>query len=504
MAHINHKLSALLLSFPIFIWGMNATGLTMAADDVIARAMKLYEQHHYAEATQILRQNILKMSAAQQTSADLVLGMSYLSSAILYRELYQTALIIELDYLTQLSKQHTGKASNLVDLYLGQALLESGKPVDATKHFQKFAEKMEDQSTLKHASNIELGIAYSQLKRSKEATLAWSGFDTKVPQTKAALAGAYALLKLQKHKPVAMAEAATAEKQNLNSTLDVRMIRNLLRAYSHSGATEKALLLLESSELKHASFVENLSASKSIRYYDTSLLHDIAETHLAASIMYLELASHDAKLKNTASYFLVDAYLQQGNAEASLRLAGNILTQEQLPPKYRVITQVRKASAHDLAGQGAEAMTQWRTIAEKATDDPGLLAVVMLACIQAKVDCTKLEKQALSVAEKGEGKKYFSLNAALGKYYVLLKDFPKAELYMEAGRDKANKNKIEINDPAMLVNLAEAYYRNKKFSETLEIYFELSKQYPVVRQIQEAMQGIYAMEHQSAGEVKIY
>ena len=46
--------------------------------------------------------------------------------------------------------------------------------------------------------------------------------------------------------------------------------------------------------------------------------------------------------------------------------------------------------------------------------------------------------------------------------------------------------------------------RDKKFSETLEIYIEIAKQYPVVRQIQETMQGIYAMEQQSAGEVKIF
>jgi pentatricopeptide repeat protein len=75
---------------------------------------------------------------------------------------------------------------------------------------------------------------------------------------------------------------------------------------------------------------------------------------------------------------------------------------------------------------------------------------------------------------------------------------------MEAGRDKSNKNKIESNDPLMLVSLAEAYYRTKKFSEALEIYFEMSKQFPEVRQIQEAMQGIYSMEHKSAGDVKIF
>jgi hypothetical protein len=56
----------------------------------------------------------------------------------------------------------------------------------------------------------------------------------------------------------------------------------------------------------------------------------------------------------------------------------------------------------------------------------------------------------------------------------------------------------------MLVNLAEAYYRTKKFSESLEIYFEMSKRFPVVRQIQEALQGVYSIEHKSAGDVKIF
>jgi hypothetical protein len=32
----------------------------------------------------------------------------------------------------------------------------------------------------------------------------------------------------------------------------------------------------------------------------------------------------------------------------------------------------------------------------------------------------------------------------------------------------------------------------------------MSKQFPEVRQIQEAMQGIYSMEHKSAGDVKIF
>jgi hypothetical protein len=74
---------------------------------------------------------------------------------------------------------------------------------------------------------------------------------------------------------------------------------------------------------------------------------------------------------------------------------------------------------------------------------------------------------------------------------------------MEAGRDKSNKNKIEANDPEMLAGLAEAYYRTKQFSEGLEIFFEMSQEFPVVRQIQEAVQGVYSMEQRSAGDVRI-
>jgi tetratricopeptide (TPR) repeat protein len=107
-------------------------------------------------------------------------------------------------------------------------------------------------------------------------------------------------------------------------------------------------------------------------------------------------------------------------------------------------------------------------------------------------------------AEAGEGRKIRSLNIALGRLYLLRGDYGRAVTYLEAGRDKSNKNRIESNDPVMLVKLAAAYYRGRQFSESLEIYFEMSKHFPVVRRIQEALQGMYAMEHKSAGDVKIF
>jgi tetratricopeptide (TPR) repeat protein len=148
-------------------------------------------------------------------------------------------------------------------------------------------------------------------------------------------------------------------------------------------------------------------------------------------------------------------------------------------------------------------MAVWDELVQKKPEDPDLIAEILFACSLLKMECPKVLQKAAGMVEAGDGKRFSQLNAAIGKYYLGRLDNTKAISYLEAGRDKSNKNKIESNDPILLVSLAEAYYRTKKFSEALEIYFEMSKQFPEVRQIQEAIQGVYAVEHKSAGDVKI-
>jgi len=127
----------------------------------------------------------------------------------------------------------------------------------------------------------------------------------------------------------------------------------------------------------------------------------------------------------------------------------------------------------------------------------------VLGCAEAQAQCTKVLARAGQAAEAGDVRRTQRLGYALGVYYLRKQDFARAIAYMEGGRDKSNKNKIEANDPEMLAALAEAYYRTKKFSEGLEIFFEMSQEFAVVRQIQEAVQGVYSMEQRSAGDVRI-
>lgn len=475
-----------------------------AADngDVTARALKLYEKHRYAEAARLLQHDLATMDADRKAAASLALGMNYLGSGTLYRDLKQMALAIELDYLTQLSRQKSAVPSRYADYYLGQVLFESGKPAEAVTHLRKFAAAAPE--AMKPFALIELGLVYNKQKQAQKVSETWLSLDQSKPEIKAALAGAYALSGVQEQKAVSMADAAMSEAKLQGYTPTSRMLRNLLRAYSHGGAPAKAMALLNVHEFKDASYVEDIGVSKSISFYDVSLFGDMSNTHLNMAVIYLEQASRDAKLAATASFYLADAYLQLGKVEQSLRSAAAFLSQPKVPMQYRSVALANQASAHSFAGRKTDAMAAWLSLADKAGEDLDVLAVVMQSCAQAKTDCAQLEKLALIALEKGEGKKTFSLSAALGKYYLQQKDYVKAVLYMEAGRDKAHKNKIEVNDPLMLIGLAEAYYRNKNFSENLEIYFELGKHYPVVRQIQEAMQGIYAMEQQSAGDVKIF
>ncbi|MGB5079913.1 MAG: hypothetical protein WBO23_04125, partial [Burkholderiales bacterium] len=154
-------------------------------------------------------------------------------------------------------------------------------------------------------------------------------------------------------------------------------------------------------------------------------------------------------------------------------------------------------------GRGAEAESTWSAMAEQASD-PEVFSDIVLGCAAVQAACVKVLARAGQMVEAGDGRRFRRLNFALGSYYLRNKDSVRAIAYMEAGRDKSNKNKIEANDPEMLAGLAEAYFRAKKFSESLEIFFEMSSEFPVVRQIQDAMQGVYSMEQRSAGDVKIF
>ena len=475
-----------------------------AADDVVTRAMKLYEKRHYVEGASVLREDSASIEQGKQGAANLALGMIYFKNAMLHRELYHAAVEASQDYLKKLSAAQGKDRSRFADLYFGQALVESGKAGAAATYLEKFSANGGAGPRNRAIAKVSLGLGYYQNNESKKGTELWRGIDVSDPEVKAELAAAFSKVGLVDKNPFLIAEGILSEMKRSGKPLSMRMIKNLVAIYARRpGLTEKGLDLLTRSDLKAFSYREALGKSKVIHFYDLSLLNDMATLYGQASLVYLEKAMADPKVKEAATFYLGQAYGLFGSIEESSKIAASFIATSEMPYTYKDRIRVRQGANLYVKNRPIDAGAVWDELMQKKPEDPDLIAEILFTCSRIKMEYPKALHKAIAMVEAGEGKRFSHLNVAIGKYYLGRSDHAKALLYLEAGRDKSNKNKIESNDPILLVSLAEAYYRTKKFSEALEIYFEMSKQFPEVRQIQEAIQGVYAIEHKSAGDVKI-
>jgi tetratricopeptide (TPR) repeat protein len=280
-------------------------------------------------------------------------------------------------------------------------------------------------------------------------------------------------------------------------------VKNCIGVYGRAGVPDKGFDLLPRADLKSCFYREAIGKSKVLSFYDVQLLSNLSVFYLQASLAALERASADQQLKGFASYYLGEAHVLAGNADQAAKATAAFLAAPQMPPQYKNKAMVRQGAIQHGKGKQSEAIGVWNDLTRKQPGDPELLAEILITCNRLRINCPSVAQTSAAAVESGDGKRFAILNVGLGRYSLGKKDLGRAVTYLETGRDKGNKNKIESNDPLMLVSLSDAYYRTKKFSEALEIYFEMSKQFPQVRQIQEALQGIYSMEHKSAGDVKI-
>jgi tetratricopeptide (TPR) repeat protein len=386
---------------------------------------------------------------------------------------------------------------------MGQTLLEAGKSAPALNYLEKFAnaEKLDPDS--KSRARAAIGLCYALQGNLPRAEEAWAGLDKADPEGRAALAAAWSRAGLKDRRSVMLADESITAVKKGRGTFSLRHVKSLLSVYAAAGLFEKGLEAARYAELNAYSYRESLGKTKVISFYDVSLLGDLGKLYLQAATSALEKAAGDAKLKETASFYLGEAYALAGNIDQSMKTTGLFIASSTMPVQYRDKATVRQAANQYQKGRQFDAIGMWDELSKKQPQDPDLLAEILLVCGRLRIDCPGVAQKSAAAVETGEGKRFAGVQVALGRYFFAKKDYPKAAAYLETGRDKGNKNKIESNDPLMLISLADVYYRTKKFSEALEIYFEMSKQFPAVRQIQEALQGIYAMEHKSAGDVKI-
>ena len=516
MTRRHRPLFAPQFSLGLAVWltlGLGIGTAAYGADDPVSAATKLYEKRRYEQAARVLEDALARADAGGRAQAQLVLGMIYLRNADLHEALARTAAAVELDYLDKLLKTGTEGRSRYARLYLAEALFARGDMREAARHFEQVRADSGLESRYRAIASIGLGSALWAQRDAERARDLWAGA---APDSSVRGQGGAAEITLA--RAAAQGRARVADAKSLLRAADdtgrarelsPRARRYLIEIYLAAGAPDKALAVARAADLGTASYVERFKVAqgskgtaKSIAFYDLALLTDLAQLYRELARRQLEQAADDARMKPSAEYYLAEALNGLGANDQALTYVQAFLARPQAPAQYRERARARQALIAHRQGRRAEAESAWTAMAEQASD-PEVLADIVLGCADAQARCAKVLARVGQVTEAGDGRRYQRLNFALGSYYLRKKDYARAIAYMEAGRDKSNKNKIEANDPEMLAGLAEAYYRTKKFSEGLEIFFEMSQEFPVVRQIQEAVQGVYSMEQRSAGDVRI-
>ncbi len=481
--------------------GLGVSAPASAADDPVGAAMKLYEKHRYEQAARMLEDALARLDAERRAQAQLVLGMIYLRNADLHEALARTAATAELDYLDKLLKTSTEGRSRYARLYLAEALFARGNAAEAGRHFEQVRADPGIEGRYRAVASVGLASVLWAQRDAERAHALWAdaGGAEEIKLARAAAQGRARAVDMKLLRRVADDASRARE-------LSPRTRRYLIEIYLAAGAPDKALAVASAADLGMASYVERFKVikgtAKSISFYDLALLTDLARLYRELAQRQLEQAADDARIRPSAEYYLAEVLNALGSSDEALTYVRAFLARPQTPPQYRQRALARQALIAHRQGRRAEAESAWAAMAEQGSD-PEVLADIVLGCVDAQAQCGKVIARVGQLTEAGDGRRYQRLNFALGSYYLRKKDYPRAISYMEAGRDKSNKNKIDANDPEMLAGLAEAYYRTKKFSESLEIFFEMSKEFPVVRQIQDAMQGVYSMEQRSAGDVKI-
>ena len=476
-----------------------------AAIDPLKRGLQLYKKHHYEDAIQLLYKQLPADKSDRHAKTYLALGMICLANAGLYQDLYQTSTAANLDYLNRLLSAKGPSKSQLVHLYLGKAHLETGRFSEAAGFFKKFMVAENGKSGDRDLAKIGLATAFYLQNKPSEAQTLWAQVKTGPPELSISLAAAFSRVGLMEKKPLATCKAALRLLQQSGDMPSIQTINNLLCVYSKNGQLDAAFQLIKRADLS-AFFHEEVPApNKVIRFYDSALLTNLSSFYAMAALEFLEKAHAlpDKKIKGLAQYYLGQGFGIYGNPAHSTRIMNEFISATDGSPRLKDKARVRLAFNHFLLGSKEAATRQLNALLE-SEPEPDLVAEMLLSAVQYQFDAPQMVIRASAMAQGAQGRSYARINFALGKYYLWKENYPRAISHMEAGRDKSHKNRVEFNDPLMLVNLAQAYYRSRQFSEALEIFFEMSKHFAAVRQIQDALQGVYIMEQKSAGDVKIF
>ncbi len=474
--------------------------LQVASAEVDPKAAQLIMINRYQSAIKLLTSG---MAPVEDEQTQLLMGTVFYKDAMLHRELAAASAEVVPRYWQKLAAETGAQRSRYVDLFSGLALLETGQAKPAIATLKKFLSNKNLSGKYQEVARVNLGLAYHLAGHTTQARKLWQRIDSADPEVRAVLAGAYQRAGLVEFKPMELIQTAVLA-VGKDAVMSPLVLENALLIYGAANAYDKGLELIRDETVSAPVYVEQIGGDKTLNFYSIALPNRIARIYYLASLHYLQAAQQSNAFRNVAQYYLAAAYLNFEEHDKAVAAVASARSGGALATAFDNRAEIMEVALKQSIDKSSLHTKLISELAHKFNGKPELMAELVTICTDLKLDCTQAMVAAKAEAERSQSERYRLLHSALGFYYLRQGKNAMALSYLETGRDKSMKNKMESNDPLMLVRLAQLYLDEKSFSENLEIYFELGKEYPAVRQIQEAVQGVYAMEFKSAGDVKIF
>ncbi len=448
-------------------------------------AQELFRQNHWEEARAHLRSQWASLPEKDRPPATFLIGRSYVREAEFYRAAHRFGAEVGLAYLDELWAARANRGVAWVPLFKGLYEAEVGRNAEAERTL--LAAPATLAAEWRATARLRRALVVHRLGRVQEAATA-----LKDPSPEGRfcrlLAGGVA------EPPPALPKEGRKDKL-LTAVL-------LFRA----GRTPEAEALLPVN-LDLPDVEDKSDPRKLLRFHDplvTSAWERICWERAVAALMPLASGPSGAE-KGLAAFYVGLSLFRLGLSEESVKVlqgADASALGPELQASSRLLLsasswKVRAPAATDLAALWEGTQTQPEAVLLWDEVKRGDLA-------KTEPFLTKLEARLRALLSSLSERPPGALVGRWGLVRLGRGEDPGALVAsLSEHRDKSNKNKLEWNDPLLLMALSAASYRDHEYPQALETLFELSKTFPGLRGLQWNLQGIYAARQKAGGEARI-
>ena len=468
----------------------------------IKTAMGFYKAMEINRAADFLIQNVSNpqsLSNIEKLKYALILNRNL----VVLRDIYSKALTTQQVFLETLTTDTSADKSRFAPLFLSEVYILQGKLKQAEQQLAQFEKINNNQNALNIATTYRAWIATLRNDKDQYAQLI---SNTKQDDPLSLMALDTIKIINTDSSTIDLGVLALAEKQYIKNgeIVSNRFANYALRIYSHRGEIQKASHIARLLNHKLPSFTEEISQFKLINFYEPSLIDSIASFYYHLSTSILKELEKDKKFHDMAIYYLSDLELITANKSSAAVYKEKMLQVKRVPKSIAPLVPIRQNGHGFMYGKTTRAFQAWEKAVNNAKNNPVLGAEAVLMCIYLQASCPTIVQTARLKAENGRSKRFEKLNTNVGWYFLKKEENIKALRLLENALDRGKADGILMNDPILLLNLAEVYRLNKRFSESLQILFSLGQNFPILRQVQDAVQGEYLFRQRSTGSSNVF